>query len=273
MDTTATTSTGVDAPAVVLEVLMREGQQALTPSQVRSQLRRHHLDVDEVRRCLDALASQGKVQVWPAYRSKTPRYAVQTMDAATRETLVRLLGEEAFTRPELLSAVRREIGGLEPPRAEQLLDQLLNEGKVRKLPPRLGGTTHLLGTPNPRSYLEPLFANIGRSLGRLLPRLESEGVTRAAVLDEARRLWEQALRQAESEEGSEAESETRAEDEEAATTLRTPPPPTAGNRPETPRSPSATAAFGEPRASTAPAHSTPAPRHEPFRPAEDEEDE
>jgi hypothetical protein len=224
MDTTATTPTGVDVPAVVLEVLQREGQQALTPSQVRSQLRRHHLDVEEVRRGLETLASQGKIQAWPAYRSKTPRYAVQTMQDAARDVFVRMLGEDAFTRPELVSAVRREIGALEPAQAEQILDQLLSGGKVRKLPPRLGGTANLLGTPTARSYLQPLFANLGRSLGKLFPRLESEGVSPTAVLEEARRLWEEALRQAESEETSQTEAAPRAASREETTGQATHPP-------------------------------------------------
>jgi hypothetical protein len=274
MDTTATTPTGVDVPAVVLEVLVREGQ-ALTPSQVRSQLRKHGLDVEEVRRTLDALASQGKVHAWPAYRSKTPRYAVQPMDAAAQDVFVRLLDEEAFTRSELIGAVRREIGGLEQAQAEQMLEQLLSEGRVRKLPPRLGGTTNLLGTPNPRSYLQPLFATLGRSLARLLPALESEGVSRREVLEEARNLWEEALRQAESDEGAETDPDPRAEAEddggEEEAGLQTPPPPTSMAAPETPRTHATPAHPREARASTPHAPSSPAHRHEPSRSAEDEE--
>jgi hypothetical protein len=209
MEPTATTEPVVDVAGVVVEVLTREGQ-ALTPAQVRSQLRRHHLEAEEVRRCLERLASEGKVHAWPAYRSKTPRYALQTQEAAARDMLVRLLAEDAYTRPELIATVRREIGGLEQPVAERLLDQLLAEGKVRKLPPRLGGTANLLGTPTARSYLQPLFANLGRSLARLLPRLESEGVSRAVVLEEAQGLWENALREAQSEEAAEAEAGTQA---------------------------------------------------------------
>jgi hypothetical protein len=121
------------------------------------------------------------------------------MDQAARETLVRLLGEAAFTRAELFAAVRREVAGLEDARLGQLLDEILASGQVRKLPPRLGGSAHLLGTPHPRSYLTPLFEALGKSLERLLPRLETEGIAREQVLEEAKALWAETVRRAETE--------------------------------------------------------------------------
>src|SRR5262249_42872054 len=63
------------------------------------------------------------------------------------------------------------------------------------------------GTPHPRSYLEPLFAALAKSLGRLLTRLESEGVPPPRVLDEARALWEESLRQAQEGPGESPEAE------------------------------------------------------------------
>jgi hypothetical protein len=121
------------------------------------------------------------------------------MDDVARTTLGRLLAEQAFTRAELIAAVRREVAGLEAPRAGELVDDVLATGNVRKLPPRLGSNSHLLGTAHPRSYLAPLFAAMGKSLARLLPRLESEGVPPDRMLQEAQALWQETLHELERE--------------------------------------------------------------------------
>jgi hypothetical protein len=199
MSTTTTSLSGPELAGVVVEVLV-QGEGPLTLAQLRDRLRRHRVGgeaaAEELRQCVEGLAAQGKVHAWPAYRSKSPRYAGQSMDDAARAALARLLAEEAFTRAELVAAVRRAVPGLEAPRSGELVDEVLAAGNVRKLPPRLGSASHLLGTPHPRSYLAPLFGALGKSLARLLPRLESEGVPAARVIEEARSLWEQALRQA-----------------------------------------------------------------------------
>jgi hypothetical protein len=184
---------------VVLQSLEQRGQ-AMTASQVRESLpRRYRQSVAEITSCLEDLAGKGKIYSWPPHRSKAPRYATQTMDEFARATMKRLLAEQAFTRQELLSAVRRAVGALADDRAGQLLDEILSTGQVRKLPPRLGGSANLLGTPHPRSYLAPVFESLGKSLARLLPRLESEGVSRQQVLAEATTLWTLTLREAEEE--------------------------------------------------------------------------
>jgi hypothetical protein len=141
------------------------------------------------------------------------------MDEAARAALARLLAEEAFTRAELLAALRRDVPGLEGPRGGELIDELLAGGSVRKLPPRPGSSYHLLGTPHPRSYLGPLFAAMAKSLGRLLVQLESEGVPRDRVLQEARAQWEEALRLAQEEQEEPAET---GQEQPAATTQAPP---------------------------------------------------
>jgi hypothetical protein len=203
--------------AVVVEVLV-QADQPLTLSQLRDRLRRHRpaggaageVGADDLRRSVEELAAQGKAHAWPAYRSKSPRYAARTMDEMARTVLGRLLAEQAFTRTELIAAVRREVAGLEAPRGAQLVDEVLAVGNVRKLPPRLGSNSHLLGTAHPRSYLAPLFAAMGKSLVRLLPRLESEGVPPERLLQEARALWEETLREVEQEQSQPAHTPSHA---------------------------------------------------------------
>jgi hypothetical protein len=202
MNTTVAQAPAGELAAAVLETVERKAQ-PMTASQVRDNLpRRFREQTAEIGRCLEELVGQGRLHAWPAYRSKAARFATRPMDQAARETLTRLLGEGAFTRSELFAAVRREVAGLEDARLGQILDEVLATGQVRKLPPRLGGSAHLLGTPHPRSYLAPLFEALGKSLERLLPRLESEGVLREQVLQEADALWDQTLRRAEAETAS-----------------------------------------------------------------------
>lgn len=184
----------------VLEVLTERGE-PLTEAQVRERLRRFRPSPEDVRRSLEELVAQGKAHAWPAYRSKTPRYAVRTMDEAARHTLTRLLGEMAFTRAELLSALRREVPGLEDERCVAAMDAVLAEGTVRKLPPRVGSNSHLLGTPHPRAYLGPVFSALCKSLARLVNRLETEGVSSEQVFRVAQVMWEETLEEARSEVG------------------------------------------------------------------------
>jgi hypothetical protein len=200
---TTTTPTTAELTAAVQEVLDRKGQ-PMTASQVRDNLpRRFREQAGDIGRCLEDLAAQGRLHAWPAFRSKAARYATRPMDEAARQTLTQLLAQEAFTRSELVLAVCREVPGLPKERCDQLVEEVLSTSTVRKLPPRLGGTNHMLGTPHPRSYLAPLFDNLAKSLARLLPRLESEGVSRTELLQEASSLWQQTLRQAEQDAGGE----------------------------------------------------------------------
>jgi hypothetical protein len=204
MDSSTATTPTTELTAAVLEVLDRKGQ-PMTASQVRDSLpRRFREQIADIGRCLEDLAGQGRLHAWPAFRSKAPRYATRAMDEAAHAVLTQLLGQQAFTRPELILAVCREVPGLPQERCGQILDQVLTTGQVRKLPPRLGGTNHLLGTPHPRAYLAPLFDNLGKSLARLFPRLETEGVSRSQVLEEANALWLETVQLAEQEAGIQA---------------------------------------------------------------------
>ncbi len=223
MTTTVASLSGPELAAAVVEVL-GQTDQPLTLSQLRDRLRRHRpaggaasdIGVEELRRSVEELAGQGKIHAWPAYRSKSPRYAARTMDQTARTLLGRLLAEQAFTRAELITALRREVPGLEGPHAAQIVDEVLASGTVRKLPPRLGSNSNLLGTAHPRSYLAPLFTALGKSLARLLPRLESEGVLPERMLQEARALWEETLRQVQEQASAEPEPMPPAAGPEAA---------------------------------------------------------
>ncbi len=203
--TTETTPASAETPPVaaadlasaVLEVLSRKGP-ALTVSQVRDNLpRRFRLPTAEIGRCLEGLASEGKVHSWPPYRSKSARYGVQPMDEAARATLDRLLGEHAFTQAELVTAIREEVTGLPEDRCQQMVEEAVSSGRAHKLPPRVGSTANLLGTPHPRAYLAPLFETLLKGLDKLYVRLEAVDVPRARVLEEAKELWQEVVREAE----------------------------------------------------------------------------
>ncbi len=215
--TTSTTETTPVSPTeladAVLDVLSRKGP-ALTVSQVRDNLpRRCRLAVAEIGRCLEGLVTEGKVHSWPPYRSKSPRYGAQAMEAYARTTMQRLLGEDAFTPHELIGEVREEVPGLPEDRCKQILEEVKATGEVRTLPPRLGSTAHLLGTPTPLSYLLPVFDVVLKNLKNLYVRLESEGVPRVRVLEEAKKLWQTVVSEAEKDLGPMPAAEPETEPE------------------------------------------------------------
>jgi hypothetical protein len=198
---TSTTETTPVSPAelaeAVLDVLTRKGP-ALTVSQLRDNLpRRFRLPNAEITRCLEGMVAEGKVHSWPPYRSTSPRFGAQAMEACARATMQRLLGEHAFTPHELIGDVREEVPGLPEDKCKQILDELLASGQVRKLPPRMGSNANLIGHPNPRSYLAPMFEVLFKSLEKLSVRLESEGVPRTRMVEEAKELWQEVIRETE----------------------------------------------------------------------------
>jgi hypothetical protein len=218
--TTETPVAAAELAEVVVEALTRKGP-ALTVSQVRDNLpRRCRLPNADIGRCLEELVAQGKVHSWPAYRSKSARYGVQPMEVYARTTLTRLLGEHAFTPAELVATVREEVPGLPEEQCRQMVEEVMAGDQVRKLPPRLGSNIHLIGTPHPRAYLAPLFEGFLKSLDKLFVRLETEGVARARVLEEARELWQEVICEAEKDvgpsPGPEAEAKAEAPPEPAA---------------------------------------------------------
>jgi hypothetical protein len=216
MSTSTSETTPVSAAelaAAVLDALSRKGP-ALTVSQVRDHLpRRCRLPNAEIERSLEGLAAEGKVHSWPPYRSKSKRYGVQPMEAYARTTLTRLLSEHAFTQRELIDAVREEVPGVPEEQCEKILEEVLAGGHVRKLPPRVGSNAHLLGTPHPRAYLAPLFETLLKGLDKLYVRLESEGVPRTRVLEEAKELWQEVVREAERDLGAVPAEEPESEPE------------------------------------------------------------
>jgi hypothetical protein len=110
---------------------------------------------------------------------------------------VRTLGKGGVTRTALLRKVRTCLQGLSDNRLREVLDEMLDDGHVRQLPPVPGGRANPLraGAPVAADYLVPVFRTFARSLNRVLLLLESEGISREQALEEAQALWEQTLTQ------------------------------------------------------------------------------
>jgi hypothetical protein len=105
--------------------------------------------------------------------------------------IVEMLTEQARTQRELLLKIRKRLQGVPEEQLRQLLAQMLLEGHVRKLPPRLGGRSNLLSArePQPRDYLAPVFEALFDTLGEVCKRLESEDISRETFVREAEALW------------------------------------------------------------------------------------
>lgn len=191
MSPTTTSATPAELTDQVLQVLERASQ-PLTLAQVQRGLPRPSQErTEEIRQCLQDLAGQGRIHEFAPYRSKTPRFWTHAPEQHARAVIVEVLQEQAATQRELFLKIRRRLQGFSDARLREMLGQMLLDGQVRKLPPRLGGTSHLLSTrePQARDYLEPAFRTFFDTLREVSKRLEAEGVNRETFVQEAEGLW------------------------------------------------------------------------------------
>jgi hypothetical protein len=182
-------------PAEVADAVLKAFERAecpLTLPQLQRRLPRpYQRRMDDVRQAVNDYLAQGRLHQFAPYKTKGPRFWNRPLEDLARAVIVQVLGTQALTQRELLLKVQARLQGLEADRVCEVLGQMVDEGQVRKLPPRPGGRNNLLGsgTPQPRDYLAPVFRAFTRSLDRVLLRLESEGVSREDALRVAENLW------------------------------------------------------------------------------------
>jgi len=191
MSPTTPSVTTAELTDQVLQTLERASQ-PLTFFQVQRNLPRSYQDrTEEIRHSLQELASQGRIHEFAPYRSKAPRFWTRRPEEHARLVLVEVLTEQAATPRELFLKIRRRLQGFSDARLREMLSQMLLDGHVRKLPPRLGGRANLLSAreAQPRDYLEPVFRALFDTLSEVSKRLESEGVNRETFQQEAEAMW------------------------------------------------------------------------------------
>jgi hypothetical protein len=191
MNTTATSPASVELTEPLLAVLERAAQ-PLTFFQIQRRLPRSlQTRTEELRSLLQELAAQGRIHAFAPYRSNAPRYWTRDPRQFAQLVIVEVLGEHPITQRELMLKIRKRLQGVSEGDLRQMLSQMLVEGRVRKLPPRLGGRSNLLSAREvqPRDYLIPVFRALQDTLGEVYKRLESEGVSRATFVEEAEAMW------------------------------------------------------------------------------------
>jgi hypothetical protein len=174
MSSTTPSITSAELTEQVLQTLER-ARQPLTFFQVQRSLPRSYQDrTDEIRQSLHELASQGRIHEFAPYRSKAPRFWTRHPEQHARDVIGDLLAERAATQRELFLKIRRRLQGFSDAQLRDLLARMLMDGHVRKLPPRLGGRSHLLSTRElqPRDYLEPVFRSLFDTKREVSKRLE-----------------------------------------------------------------------------------------------------
>jgi hypothetical protein len=197
MSGTATSVSPAEMAEVVRKALER-ADQPLTLAQIERGLPRPlQKKPEELRRCVEELTAQKQAYQCPPYRSKSPRFSLRSPEEQARTSILQVLSHESLTKGKLIRKAKSVGKGLPETRLRQALEQLLNDAEVRKLPPLVGGSHNLLGTGEvqPRDYCLPLFNKVVKSLTKLLPRLETEGVSRETVLGEATRIWQETIAQ------------------------------------------------------------------------------
>jgi hypothetical protein len=191
MENTATSVASTELTEQVLSVQER-ATHPLTFFQIQRRLPRPFQDrTEELRQVLQELTSQGRLHEFAPYRSKAPRYWTREPQQFARVVIEEILTEQARTQRELLLKIRNRLHGVPEDQLRQLLAQMLLEGRVRKLPPRLGGRSNLLSAreSQPRDYLASVFDTLFDTLGEVAKRLESEGIRRETFRQEAEAMW------------------------------------------------------------------------------------
>jgi hypothetical protein len=190
MDSTAM-SVSADLTEQVLRTLER-ARQPLTFFQIQRGLPRpYQKRTDEIRQCLEEQKLQGRVCEYPPYRSKAPRFWTRPPEQFARAVMTEVLDQRPCTQRELFLKIRGRLQGIPDGRLHELLAQMLLEGPIRKLPPRVGGRASLLcaRSPQPCEYLAPVFSTLFDTLFEVFKRLETEGVDRDPFLQEAESMW------------------------------------------------------------------------------------
>jgi hypothetical protein len=195
MSGTATSVSPAEMAEVVVKALER-AEEPLTLAKIERGLPRpFQKKPEELRRCVEELTAQRRAYQCPPYRSKSPRFSIRSPEEQARTAITSVLAGGALTRAALLRKAKGNAKGLAEARLREGLEQLLQEGVVRKLPPKLGGRDNLLATgPAPaRDYLLPVFHRLANNMRDVLKKLVDDGTPREAVLREAALVWEETL--------------------------------------------------------------------------------
>ncbi len=147
---------------------------------------------------LNELANQGRIHRFHPFRSgKKPRFWTRTASHYARELIVQLVAKKGPSRPnELWTPIHSRLKDWPKEQFTELLPSLLQEGRIRELPPLPGTKVKRLSVhpPNPREYLAKVFEkSVAKPLRKIFDLLREEGVPPFELKKDANAIWQETL--------------------------------------------------------------------------------
>jgi len=128
---------------------------------------------------LEEQARAGRLVRFAPFRGKASRYWTRDHAAYARGLIHGALAEKPRSASDLEKSVAKRLGDLTKAQRQALLDQMVAEGKVYRLPNLPGSRTprYSLSPPDPRDYLRTPVGRLRKQIERLAEGLARFGVT------------------------------------------------------------------------------------------------
>jgi len=174
-ESTATTHSLGD-PSIEIDVVLKEldhANEPLTAIQLRKKLTGpFKLPVKKLGQLLEEQTHGGSLHRYaPKAGGKNPRYWSRGIEEYARAQILTYTADRPQTKSKLLQKLKTRLIGVGQPQQSKLLSdlitQLLEEEKLYRLPPFIGGVTSRYSTkpPDPNEYLDNAVAKIAQRLG------------------------------------------------------------------------------------------------------------
>ena len=127
---------------------------------------------------LEGQARAGRVVRFAPFRGKAPRYWTRDHAAYARGLIRAALAERPRSGSDLEKAVAKRLGDLTKAQRQAILDQMVAERKVYRLPnlPGSRAPRYSLSPPDPRDYLRTPVGRLRKQIERLAEELARFGV-------------------------------------------------------------------------------------------------
>jgi hypothetical protein len=147
---------------------------------------------------LNDLVARGRLHQFTEFgRAKGPRFWTRDQGHFAREQILRKVEQKGPGRPnDLWKPLQLRIKDWSKSQFTALLSSLIQEGKIRELPPLPGSRVKRLSIhpPNPREYLDKVFEkSVARPLRKIIDQLREAGAPPAELLKDANALWRETL--------------------------------------------------------------------------------
>jgi hypothetical protein len=169
----------------VVEVLLKaldRAEEPVTAKSLRDCLTGpYKLPPDQLDQQLEELVARRRIYRFEPYKSRSPRYWGRDHDHYATWLIEKKLSETSATWSELKKALKNPLKGFREERLRHLQKEMLEYGKIQKLPPFIGARADRFSTypSDPRDYVEDALKKIKAKLAK--SGVTSDQVDKAAL--------------------------------------------------------------------------------------------